>query len=114
MEDINEIIVKLQFSNEENQKLKNELKETQNTIIKLERRIKDLVCQSYYDRLTDIYHYFDKNGIRKTATRFKMHIKDVIEFIIDCDNNECGVSCAHDYRECYAEVYGDNNSDDSA
>ena len=44
--------------------------------------------------------------------------KDVMDFIVKCDNNTDGLQSASDYRECYILVYGEDpyydSSDDTA
>ena len=49
-----------------------------------------------------------------------MSIKDVMDFIVKCDNNTDGLQSANDYRECHILVYGEDpyydndNNDDTA
>ena len=91
-----------------------EIKYLTDRVKELESTIKIMIWNSYHYRLEEIYHYFDKNGIKQTANKFKMPMIDVINFIIECDDNECGVASAYDYNECYKEVYGDSiDSEDS-
>jgi predicted patatin/cPLA2 family phospholipase len=84
----------------------NEIREKDMEIQKLQERIKVITWKSYNDRWEEIYKFFNKNGIRQTAKKFDMPIKDVMDFIVECDDNICGLQDAFDYKECNLEVYG--------
>jgi hypothetical protein len=79
--------------------------------IELKKTIKLMIWKSYEYRLEEIYHFFDKNGIKKTSRKFDMPITDVINFIIDCDDNECGITYASDYNEYMEEINGKDSND---
>ena len=42
-----------------------------------------------------------------------MSIKDVMDFIVKCDNNTDGLQSASDYRECHILAYGEDPYYDS-
>lgn len=86
--------------------LKNRVKELEQHINELDKKNKSLIWKSYYYRFDEIYPFFNKNGIKKTANKFDMPIVDVMNFIIECDDNTFGVIGAEDYDECYLELYG--------
>jgi len=88
--------------------LPNEVDMLKKYIKDLEDKIKDLKWKSYQYRWKDIYNCVNQNGIRRTSIRFEMPIIDVINFIIECDNNESGITDACDYKECHIEVYGED------
>lgn len=83
----------------------------QNKVKELENTIKSLIWKSYHYRMTEIYSYFNINGIRKTATKFDMPIIDVINFIIECDDNDYSITLAFDYTECHIELFGNIEDD---
>lgn len=98
-----------------NQSEIDEIKKLQDRIKELENTIKTLIWKSYHYRFDEIYHFFNKNGIRATAKKFDMPILDVINFITECDDSTCGAENADDYNECHIELYGkDNNSDNDS
>ena len=91
--------------------LKQTIKELEAKNKELEDTIKKLTWNSYHYRLKQIYDFFNNYGIKKTAKQFDMPIIDVINFIIECDDDESSITCAHDYTECYIELYGLNEDE---
>ena len=78
--------------------LPNEVEMLKNHIKDLKNIIKDLKWKSYQYRWEDIHNHVNQNGIRKTSIKFEMPLVDVINFIIECDNNECVITDACDYN----------------
>lgn len=90
-----------------------EVERLKKQIVELELLVEKLKWEKYDIQWSEICEFFNENGIRQTATKFNMSIKDVMDFIVKCDNNTDGLQSASDYRECHILAYGEDPYYDS-